>query len=190
LSHSHATESQGLLSPFLAGRRYKYASYFVRQKDIVIDLGCGSGRFKDYLSADAQYFGVDSEKRWTGNPAHLFRSTVEETLPKKLQSKKFTVATALAVIEHLKQPAQLFDTAYKVLSSGGRLILTTPHPIGRNIHDFGAKVGIFSGHASEEHETFLDKEDLASLAEKNGFEMTDYRRFILGMNQVAVFIKK
>jgi 2-polyprenyl-3-methyl-5-hydroxy-6-metoxy-1,4-benzoquinol methylase len=189
-THSHGQESQGLLSPFLARQRYKHASRYVSDVDIVLDIGCGAGGFETYLPAGAEYYGIDSEKQWGGAPAHLYQVDVGKPLPKALQSKKFTAVTALAVIEHLKEPGTLFNDVSKILLRKGKFILTTPHPLARKVHEMGARVGMFSYHADDEHESFLNKKDLTQLAVQEGFEMVAYRRFLLGMNQVAVFVKK
>ncbi len=189
-NHSHSQEKQGLLSPFLAQKRYSNISKFISKNDIVLDLGCGSGELKKHLKSKTQYYGLDSEKQWNGSPDHLFKVQVGGNLPKAIEKKKFNVVTALALIEHLKKPVTLFDDASKVLGKGGRFMLTTPHPLGRKAHDLGASIGVFSNHARDEHETFLDRKGLENLANQAGFKLVAYKRFLFGMNQVAVFEKK
>ena len=187
LEANYSQEGQGILSPFLRQQRYLQASKHIHATDAVLDLGCGSGRLKEYLHPDTQYFGLDTEKCWNGNQPHLFVNKVEDPLPSVLRKKTFTFVSALAILEHLKQPIDLFVTASKVLPVGGKLVLTTPHPIGRKIHDWGAKLGLFSREASEEHEKFLDRVDMMKIAHRVGFKMIFYRRFLFGMNQIAVF---
>ncbi len=182
-------EAEGRLSPFLAEQRYKHAAKFIEQDDTVLDLGCGSGLLRNYIPETVRYYGLDSEKQWTGDPEYLFKVEVGGELPKELKKVKFSVVTALALIEHLSRPSELFSDVDKVLPSGGRFILTTPHPRGETVHALGAKLGIFSGHANEEHEELLGKERLQALAEQQGFKMTEYHQFLGGMNQVVVFVK-
>ena len=184
-----AQEAQGALSPFLARQRYKHAAAFVTPGDTVLDVGCGSGSFADYLPKGAAYFGTDTVRHWSGEDERLSVVEVGRPLPERIRKRRFSVVTALALIEHLSQPRQLFADAARVLAGGGRLILTTPHPLGRKVHDFGGKLGIFSSDASEEHEDFLDKRMLKRLGEQEGFKLVRYRRFLFGMNQVAVFEK-
>lgn len=190
--HTHAQEDEGKLSPFLARQRYKAVTRYLTSDDVVLDLGCGSGRFGEYIRAnsDNTYFGADTVKCWDGEPGHLFVVRVGQPLPKKLQKAGITVVTSLALIEHLSEPIELFKQAKTMLPKGGRFILTTPHPWAHHIHDFGSKVGLFSAHASDEHEDLLDEKVLRDLAEEAGFDTDTYKRFLLGMNQVAVFSRR
>jgi SAM-dependent methyltransferase len=178
-----------MLSPFLARQRYKHAARFVAGNDMVLDIGCGSGAFRKYLPKNATYFGADTVRHWDEADPHFFVTKVGQPLPGQLRKQRVSAVTALALIEHLSEPGQLFRDAGRVLPEGGRLILTTPHPLGRKVHDFGGKLGIFSSDASEEHEEFLDKRMMKRLAEREGFELVRYRRFLFWMNQVAVFEK-
>ena len=189
-SPSGSQEAQGLLSPFLARRRYTHAARYVQADDTVLDLGCGSGAFKGYLPQGAAYLGADIARYWPTGTADRFVVKVGQPLPAKLRQKRITIVTALALIEHLAKPEELFAQARRALTPGGRFVLTTPHPLGRKAHDLGGAIGVFSNDASEEHETFLDKRDLAGLAQREGFELTDYKRFLFGMNQVAEFTKR
>lgn len=182
-------ENQGIFSPFLRQQRYKRVAQLISQNETVLDLGCGKGALKQHLPDSTIYYGIDTKKHWNFHSDFLFVSKVENGLPKQLSNINFTTITALAILEHLKHPIDLFSTASQVLPVGGKLVLTTPHPIGRKIHDWGAKIGLFSNEASEEHETFLDQLDMIRIAKQAGFKMVHYRRFLLGMNQIAVFVK-
>jgi 2-polyprenyl-3-methyl-5-hydroxy-6-metoxy-1,4-benzoquinol methylase len=94
--------------------------------------------------------------------------------------------TLLAVVEHLRHPATVLRQAGAVLSPGGTVIVTTPHPRARRIHALGARAGLFSRDADEEHETFFDRADLAGLARSAGLTMVYYSTFLVGLNQLAV----
>ena len=74
-----------------------------------------------------------------------------------------------------------------LLSPGGRLVATTPHPIGRWPLEAGAALGLLSSHAHDEHERLLGKAGLDAAGRGAGLALVVYRRFLLGMNQLAVF---
>ena len=53
-------------------------------------------------------------------------------------------------------------------------------------HTAGARVGLFSHDAHEEHETLLDRDAINEIATAAGLAVERYRRFLLGANQLAI----
>lgn len=188
--HKQSQEKQGLLSGFLRRQRYTQTKQYIPARSVVVDIGCGSGEFAQYLPKGTTYFGIDAQKQWQGQRKDLFVVKVGQPLPKPIQRAKASVVTALAILEHLKKPEQLFKQAARILPTGGLFIATTPHPSGRHLHDWGAQVGVFSNEASEEHETFLNEEELMRYAHKTGFDVIVSKRFLWGFNQVLVGKKR
>jgi SAM-dependent methyltransferase len=75
------------------------------------------------------------------------------------------------VIEHLGNPAGLFENAREALSPGGRLVITTPNPyfVGRAIrHLFGRD------EESVDHVTLLFPSGIAELASRAGLRLDTY----------------
>lgn len=179
----------GLLSPYIHEQRSEIAARWIQPNDTVLDLGCCTGEFQNYIPITAHYFGIDKRKSWNDDQKNLFHQDFGKDLPKKIKNQ-ITAVVSLAVLEHLSDPISLFHTAHKNLSPKGLFILTTPHPISRRVHDWGAMIGLFSKHASQDHETFHGKTSLQELGKKAGFEMIHYQPFLFRMNQVAVFSKK
>ena len=176
--------SEGLLSPYLRRRRIAAAQPFLRGR--VLDVGCGAGALAGLVPPD-RYVGVDPDadslsaarRAW---PAHAFLDTMPDGDP------GFDTVVSLAVIEHVPDP-QAFLGALGAMLKGGagdRIVLTTPRPAVDWLHGAGAAVGIFSSHASEEHEALLGRRDLEALARAGGFAVELYRRFLSGANQLLV----
>ncbi len=94
------------------------------------------------------------------------------------------------MIEHMKEPEELLRRFRTLLADGGRLVLTTPHPSFRWVHDCGARLGLFSREASEEHETFFDDETLRDTGRRAGWIVAESRRFLLGANQLFVLTRQ
>ncbi|MBN1513149.1 MAG: methyltransferase domain-containing protein, partial [Phycisphaerae bacterium] len=117
-------------------------------------------------------------------PEHTFLTLDEfqdgRTLP------GFDVIVALAVIEHVDDPGDWLARLAAHLNPGGRIVLTTPHPAWRRVHDLGAAVGLFSREAAEEHHALLDEPALRELATNAGLDLIHSRRFLLGANQLFV----
>jgi len=149
----------------------------------VFDFGCGSGALAQYVNA-AKYCGYDIDaaslaRARSLHPQHRF----VEAQPGVDQ---FDTVVSLAVIEHCDDPAAFLARLVALTRPGGRVALTTPHPAYEFIHDFGARIGVFSRDASEEHEALLDRKALCALAAAQGLHVLQYRRFLFGANQLIV----
>lgn len=179
--------SEGLLSPWLRRRRFDAAIPYLKGR--VLDFGCGSGALAEYVDAD-HYLGVEIDdvslqRARALFPSHRFVSVLPEP------TEKFDSIVSLAVIEHVSDPAKFLNTlaAHLNESKASRLIVTTPHPSVDWVHDVGASIGLFSKHASEEHEDLLDKVKLERAGKLAGLRLDSYRRFLFGANQVVAFKK-
>lgn len=174
--------NEGILSPFLKNARFKAIKKFISSKDKILDIGCGSGDLSQLVNSD-NYFGYDidsfslslAKKKY---PNHSFG--------KKLPKSKFDMIISLAVIEHVKDPIYFLHALKKNLNPKGTIILTTPHPAFEWIHDLGAKFGLFSSHASEEHETLINLKSMKEIASQAGYEIMNYSRFLMFANQLII----
>jgi len=173
--------AQGFFSPFLRRRRIAAARPWLQGR--VFDFGCGSGALATAIPS-SDYAGYDAdpaviEKARLAHPRHRFLATAPD------QGDWDTVA-CLAVIEHCADPAAFLARLAALVRQGGRIVLTTPHPAFEIVHDVGARLGLFSHDASEEHESLLDRPALEALAQATGLEIERYRRFLGGANQLLV----
>jgi len=171
----------GLLSPWLRRQRIKMAGPYLRGR--VLDFGCGPGELAALCSSDV-YIGVDRDRDLLLSarkafPMHRFQENIGEAGP-------FDTIVLLAVIEHVQQPDILIQELAATMTPQGHVILTTPHPRGRWIHDLGAKMGLFSCHAAEEHETFLDSVSMERICEKAELHILQSKFFQCGFNQLFV----
>jgi 2-polyprenyl-3-methyl-5-hydroxy-6-metoxy-1,4-benzoquinol methylase len=107
---------------------------------------------------------------------------ISEWLPKPP-----TVITMLAFLEHIKEPGAFVERFSKLLCNGGSVIGTTPHPVGRKLHDFLSSIRICSPDGADEHERFLGKSDLSQITMAGHMKLTQYRRFLCGLNQLFVY---
>ena len=111
---------------------FAVAKPYVRNK-IVLDIGCWSGQLEQLLVSNAKkVFGLDPGKDAIGIakkkvPQGDFSIGIAEKLPYK--SNSFDLVLCYEVIEHLPRGNEQIavNEMYRVLKSGGYLILSTPH---------------------------------------------------------------
>lgn len=178
--------NEGLLSPFLRRKRFAAAKPYLH--DRVLDYGCGSGGLANFTDS-ASYCGVeiDNESLKIARecyPKHRFLSSLPDGC------EKFDTVVSLAVIEHVKDPVEFLKSlAIHLNDRNSKLLVTTPHPAFDWLHDLGAKFGFFSRHANEEHEELLNKTKLELVGKSAGLKLIQYKRFLFGTNQIAIFTK-
>lgn len=179
--------AEGFLSPYLRKKRIQAVAPWLKGR--VFDFGCGAGLLAALVPAD-QYLGLDRDLISLDSakiffPAHKFTSKL---VP---QSQKFDTVVALAVIEHVNDPVKFLSTLAGYLDNKfNNIILTTPHPSVDWMHCFGAKIGLFSRHANDEHEDLLNYFLLKKYGEQAGLKMQYYSRFLFGANQIVVYSKE
>lgn len=180
--------TEGLFSPYLRRQRIKAVCPFLYGK--VLDMGCGSGALASLVPAE-NYFGVDIDEKSLTKARQLYpQHHFQMSLP--LVQPVFDTVVSLAVIEHVINPKKFISdlAAYLAPSSKSHILITTPHPSMDWIHTIGASIGLFSRHASEEHEQLLSRIQLKSLAEANGLHVVLYRKFLFGANQLAILMRE
>jgi SAM-dependent methyltransferase len=98
----------------------------------------------------------------------------------------FDAVTMLAVLEHIPAAPlhDLLRDIRRVLTPGGRLVLTTPAAWTDPLLRFLARVGVVSAEEIAEHETPCDRRRLRTLLEQAGFrpDAISIGSFEVGMN--------
>ncbi len=171
----------GLFSPYLARRRLAAASPWLKGR--VLDFGCGGGNVAAVVSPD-RYVGVDRdagalESARRRYPQHRFMASLPD-------GESFDTICMLAVIEHLPDPPGVLSSLQTLLLPHGRLVFTTPTPLAHLIQSWGARVGLFSREAAEEHEHQFDLPMIRKVLFTAQYSLEKYDRFLLGLNQLVV----
>ncbi|WP_306549232.1 bifunctional 2-polyprenyl-6-hydroxyphenol methylase/3-demethylubiquinol 3-O-methyltransferase UbiG [Desulfobulbus sp.] len=177
--------AEGLLSPFLRKQRLGAVKPYLNGR--ILDIGCGSGALAGMIDP-ALYVGIDIDETSLNRakfdfPRHLF-----DSFP-PVVTENFDTVVSLAVIEHVPDPTIFLTSLSQYLNNDrtARIVVTTPHPSVGWVHEVGASIGLFSQHASEEHEKLLDQNTLFEVGRCAGLVLVDYKRFLFGGNQLAVF---
>lgn len=156
----------------------------------ILDLGCGYSRVPNWLEPTQRYVGVDIAPRaveWLQKnyPNHHFYQRNFENQEIDLDIEFDTILMA-AILEHLASPDLLFQQLKKCLKPNGKIVITTPTPLGGFIHTVGSKLGLFYAEAADEHEKFYGFTDIEEVTSKSGFEITKYEKFLFGGNQLIL----
>jgi len=187
---SDGQASEGRLSPFLEQQRIHQAVRFIPPNADILDIGCGRARILEHLPSVHTYVGLDlledvvlENRRHYPNHRFFCVDIERDQVPAE---GKFDVIIMLAILEHLRDTTRTLSKLSEFLGDNGRIILTTPHPVAQLPHQFGARIGLFSRAAAEEHTRFFNRAMLADLVRGTGLSLSVYRRFQVGLNQIAV----
>ncbi len=182
----------GLLTRRVAEARLAAALPHVPGAGRILDVGCGltdlPGRFEDYAGCDRNPDVLAQQRRrFPKRDFYEWDIARGAAPPPLVREGPFDGILLLAVLEHVSEPSEVLARLAPLLSPSGRLVATTPHPAGRWPLEAGAALGLLSSHAHDEHEALLGREELAAAGRAAGLSLVLYRRFLLGMNQLAVF---
>jgi SAM-dependent methyltransferase len=158
----------------------------------VLDLGCGltdlPRRLPSYVGCDRNPDVLAAQREKFPKRDFFEWDIGRGAAPTALQARApFEAILLLAVLEHVAEPGAVLSRAAALLAPSGRVIVTTPHPLGRLPLEAGAVLGFLSPHARDEHETLLGRAALEEAGRSAGVSLVLYRRFLLGLNQLAVF---
>ena len=193
MKHPEHGQGTGFCSPWLTSLRIKTAQPYLQDGASVLDVGCGRAALLEVFSP-GRYVGVDIldvviEANKARLPQHEFISVnVERESLAHLGT--FDTIVMLAILEHFVDPARALRNLSTVLADDGRIVLTTPHPRGEKLLEWGAVVGVCSPEANEEHQPLMDRDAISRCAQTAGLRMVHYGRFLARLNQLAVLVHR
>ncbi len=184
----------GLLTRPLVEARLAAVRPFLGDGARVLDVGCGltllPERSGPYLGCDRSPEILDENRRRHPGARFVLWDVESGEAPEPVRkAAPFDVVLLLALLEHLGRPELALARTAPLLTGDGRLVVTTPAPSAAFPLRAGAALGLLSRHAAEEHGTLLSRRRLASAGGAAGLRIVHYRRFLLGLNQVAVFAR-
>ena len=101
-----------------------------RARGVMVDVGCGIGRFLEYAGdLTGDYIGVDVVRHpGLSEDAAFHRADLDrEAIP--VASSSADIVSALETIEHLESPRAFCRELTRILKPGGWLVLSTPNQL-------------------------------------------------------------
>lgn len=148
-----------------------------------LDLGSAEGatilEMLRYLPAGTRFTGVEYSPDFAAHAGNLSGDSRAirivfgdiAKLPDSVKGESYDLITALAVLEHLEDPAPALKEAVAVLKKDGMLIATVPHPFWDRL---STRLGLLEDH----HETHISGSEWISGFNKAGLKVVEFRRFM------------
>jgi len=182
------------LETVLSKWRYRKAIDFIRDKKVILEIGCGAkALFLRSLtkSNDKKLIGIDPRADENIPLSANFVLIKKKVIDKiDLTDNSIEGTIMLAVLEHLDKPQEIINEIYRLLTPGGMLCLTTPTPFAKNILEFLAFLGLLDREQVAEHKNYFNREKLEEMARQAGFAKTKHHYFQLGCNNFFVAYKQ
>ncbi len=169
--------------------------YLPKRSDLeVLELGCGFGatqllalgpRLKRGIGVD---FRIAPELQTPGKFT-FYEGAIEEILP-QLESERFDAVLLISVLEHLRDPLVVIETARRLLKPSGVLLINVPTWLGKSFLEFSAfRLGLSPKIEMDDHKMYYDKRGLWPLLVQAGFKPSliklRYHKFRLNLFAVA-----
>lgn len=184
------TRGTGFLEPLLARLRARQANRLITddlRQGRILDIGCGSYPYFLSHTSFKEKFALDKHPPASEIDAIQWYQLDLNSEPKlPFENEYFQAITLLAVVEHLDPSSLvgLFKEAFRVLSPGGSLIMTTPAAWSDRLLHWMARANLVSEEEIDEHVYAYTLPLLGWYFGKAGFSMDkiEFGYFELWMN--------
>jgi SAM-dependent methyltransferase len=152
-------------------------AYDIRENDVVLDVGSGSGAFIDICRAiNAEAYGCEiAEYHYSKSDEFVYKKRFEDV---HFPVDMFDVVTCHDVLEHVQDPIKFVKEMFRVTKQGGKCIIDIP--------DFFCTEG--KHHWKEEHIWFFNLPQLMELCSNVGFLLE--KRSTPIPSKIVLYLKK
>lgn len=158
---------------------------FAKQKpNNILDAGCGFGQYTYFMSKQSPRSAIDAVDL---NPEHISRLTSfvnKMKLPISVYLQdltlldmkgKFQFVLCVDVMEHIENDRDVFKNFYNCLTTGGKLLISTPSDQGgSDTHDHDHEEGAH-GFVDEHARDGYSKEDISEKLTSAGFSVEEIK---------------
>lgn len=185
IKKSHFQEKEPILESFLSYFRAKKVVKYIPQNSRVLDLGCGYNGFflKNNRNKIMGGIGIDISVNKNNSDSKIKLINHDLNLGLPFKENFFDAVVSLANLEHLENPIQNLHEIYRVLKSGGILLLTTPTIYAKPALEFlSFRLKLISEEGVRDHKNYFNKEWLVNTLKDAGFSFIKHHYFQLFMN--------
>lgn len=169
---------------FVQAKKVNPIKNYASRDSLIMDIGSGSGELlriiKQHGDASWQLVGVDFSERAIRNLEKIgIRGVMSRFEELDWQETAPDVVIMNQVIEHLEDPRQAVEAAYRILAPGGVLLIETPSLDGWDAKWFASRY--WGGWHTPRHWNLYINETLAHLFTAADFEVVE-TTYILSPN--------
>lgn len=171
------TGSTGLFTLRRYDQLYNFISPYISNDTEILDAGCATGGFMDYLSQKGFYklYGLDISQKYANVAKKKWETKVKvgniESIP--LNNHLVNLVVADQIIEHVGNPRKAFKEVARVLTPGGVFCVSVPDATRYDKNYFFD----FFWFLLREHIQHFDIKHLMLLANQEGFELLKYSQY-------------
>ena len=152
----------------------------------MLDIGCHQGELlrsiKDRIGPSV---GIDPlATPFTDGNVRITAEIFQE--PMSFEDESFDAVVMLATLEHIRDKAPLARECARLVSPGGRVIITVPALVVDKVVDVLVRLRLADGMSLDEHHGYRPEETSEVFAPPQ-FRLEHHRRFQLGCNHLFVF---
>ena len=191
---SHSDRSSGLMDTlyflarnFMLRRKFNWLKQYTQNKGPVLDYGCGTGAFIQYLlKKDWPAYGVEPED----GARRIANQSIPNTVFKHLGDlpvQQFTTITLWHVLEHLHFLEEEFEKILCLLDSEGSIVIAVP-----NCHSLDAQYygQLWAGFDVPRHLSHFTPTTIQHLAKKHGMQVVKILPLILDAYYISLLSEK
>ena len=169
-----------------------------------LDIGCGGGLLSESLARlGASVTGVDPSQDLLATATHHATQTLESSVLERLEYKNqtaesltdsmqnsFDIVCLLEVIEHVKDPRPILDSASRLLRPGGMLFIST---MNRTLKSYlltivGAEyLAGYLPPGTHDFNLYRSPDEIKALVEPHGFQQLDTTGMVLARPPLLSF---
>lgn len=108
---------------------YEIASHYIKEKNLVIDVGCGNGNFSKFVETKGgEFIGLDFSKNAfemaKQNKTRILNISVHDYSEENKETAD--IVSSFQVCEHISDLKEFIESKINLLKKGGKMIIAVP----------------------------------------------------------------